>query len=546
MLKTIILGILSSIFFVLPLQAQNVTVHTDKSFYVTGEVIWYKLYLPSEYEDINTTFKMVVSDSNGDVIDSYFHNLVGDDVTGRYAIPFGIGSGYYTWTVAVLDRTDESEKEVFSFSIPIYNDLEKLEKNDVVGVSSTGSLNNELGIRFDEPVYNPGDMVKIGLQTDENIVDFSISVIDESLSRQGYPIVHQTNTKLENSVLANLENGLFFKGTAKDKSGKGKRMNQLGVYEGALNKMHLVRTNENGDFTMTLPEAQGPRAYQFAGYISNEAKDLDISLRTNTSSKKSDPILVNDQIMEYLADSRMRKKIHQFYSVLEYEISEASVPNKKEEIKPDKSYDFKEYVQFKNMGEFFNEIISAPLKFEIDGENVKATILDSEGFKRFNQLGASSNFVFEPVFIVNGKLTKNASYIYKIPFEEISKVDLYLKRKTLAKVVGNFRNYGIAVIHTNNPKFTVPVSDEKNIKIINGVQVPSSFDKMKSLSLDMPQLRSVVYWNPQVVDGAGVTSPFAFKATDDIGTFKVNIVARTSNGNIISGSETYSTERVSN
>ena len=37
----------------------NVTVHTDKPYYVSGEVIWYKLYLPEAFSNVEATFKTV-------------------------------------------------------------------------------------------------------------------------------------------------------------------------------------------------------------------------------------------------------------------------------------------------------------------------------------------------------------------------------------------------------------------------------------------------------------------------------------------------------
>ncbi len=524
---------------------QDVVVHTDKPYYVTGEMIWYKIYLPTAFSEVETTFKMVVTDPSGKNINSYFHQLEGDDIIGRYAIPFGSSTGHYTWSLALLDRSSMEEKVLTSFSVPIYNDLEKVEKNGAtVGPSGTNNT-NQINLRFDKNEYAPGEVVRLGLTSQQNIVDYSISVVDEGLVGIEFNNLYtQTRTpQINNLASASFEKGLYIQGEAKDESGNGKRMNQLGMYDGAINQMHLARTDDNGKFTVTIPDIEGARAYQFAGYVSNEADNLDINLTSNISISNNDPVVINDQVKNYIENSITRKKIHQFYSVLEYEFEEEQIKTKKENVKPDMSYDFTEYVQFKNLGEFFNEIISAPLKFEIDGENVEASMYDSEGFKRFNQLGATSNFIFDPLFIVNGKLTKDASFVYKIPFEEIEKVDLYVQRKSLAEIVGNFRNYGIGVIHTKNPNFTVPVEDQKNIKLINGVQQQLSFDEMKSLSLDMPQLRPLVFWNPQISGGKGINSPLTFKATDDVSTFRVNVVARTDSGSVIRGTGTYNTAR---
>lgn len=522
----------------------DVTVHTDKPYYVAGEVIWYKLYLPDAFAQVEASFKMIVSDASGDKVDDYFINNSGSQIVGYYRIPFGSKSGIYDFTLAGLNMTNMSQDLISQFNVPVYNDLEKLELNTNAIVQNGSMGQNELTIRLNKSEYAPGESVQIGLvSSQDRIVDYSISVVDEGMIGADF-ISNSVSTSQALSIDASqnkYQKGLYVRGKVMNEDGSPKKMNQLGVFDGATNTMHLARSNQAGDFVLTFPELHGERGFQFAGYISNEAQNVNVDVVSDDLRPSGSALVVNEKIIEYLELSRVRKKIYQYYGALEYDLTKTPKKAKKFEIKPDKTYDISKYVQFKNIGAFFNEIISSPLKFEIDGENVKALMFDAEGFKKRNALGSTENFIFDPIFIVNGKLTRDASYIYKLPLDEITTVDLYTSRKTLAKMVGNFRNYGIAIINTSNPKLTVPVKDQMKIKRMTGIQEVATFDGMKSVNKEMPQLRSSVYWNPSISNGAGIGTPLSFKGSDDVSTFNITIVAKTESGAILKGSTSYTT-----
>ena len=524
---------------------ENTSIHLDKPYYVPGEIIWYNMYLPNEFAEVEATFKIIIADDQGKKVDSYFVNNSGNQLGGHYRIPYGTESGYYGMTVAALDQNDLNQDLLVQFSIPIYNDLEGVEEVEGANFQNTAnSTDQSINIRVSKTQYAPGEDVQIGIVSDEKITNYSISVVDAGLLGESLTSnsIQSKSIDLSQLSAAQYKKGIYIQGQTTTKEGAPKKMNQLGVYDGASNEMHLARSNTEGIFSLSLPETQGDKSYQFAGYVSNEAQELNVDLNPDQTPAQSNELVVTSEVANYLQASKIRKKIYQYYETLEYDLPRIVEKVSKKEVKADKNYDMSKYVQFTSVGNFFDEIISSPLQFEIleDGK-VKALMYDAEGFKRFNSLGTPENFIFDPIFIVNGKLTRDATYIYSLPLDEVESVDLYTSRKNLAKLVGNFRNYGIAIINAKNPNLTVPINDEKGIKDINAIQPAESFENLKSLSVDMPQLRSLVYWNQNISDGTGIAKPLVFKGSDDVSTFQVTVVARTESGKVISGSNTYTT-----
>jgi len=65
-------------------------IHLDKSFYVSGEIIWYKLYLGKEFKDKSATIKAVVATPKGKTLNQDFFKTAGNTyLQGHYKIPFG-------------------------------------------------------------------------------------------------------------------------------------------------------------------------------------------------------------------------------------------------------------------------------------------------------------------------------------------------------------------------------------------------------------------------------------------------------------------------
>ena len=106
----------------------NCVLHWDKAFYVTGEVAWYKLYLPKQFDAQPITIKVTVSNASGNEVDYFFLKSEGKTyVEGYYKIPFDQAAGLYNFAFSGVYTGNNLETNLAEITIPIYNDLQPVQ-----------------------------------------------------------------------------------------------------------------------------------------------------------------------------------------------------------------------------------------------------------------------------------------------------------------------------------------------------------------------------------------------------------------------------------
>jgi hypothetical protein len=77
--------------------AEKVYIHYDKSYYVTGETIWFKAYLYSDGKpsSLSNTFYLQLSDNKGRVLISQKYPVMGAVIKGNINIPDSLAAGNY-------------------------------------------------------------------------------------------------------------------------------------------------------------------------------------------------------------------------------------------------------------------------------------------------------------------------------------------------------------------------------------------------------------------------------------------------------------------
>ena len=520
--------------------------------------MWYKVYLPSYFSGNEVAVRILVTDGKGTKKDSYFIQSEGKNyLENYYRFPFDMASGIYQFHFITFTKITEREISLTRFEVPFYNDPAPIDKQKAAPATlpvNTGSAivnsNLQLHISTDKEVYAQGADIQLGLSiTDASgarqAAYYSISVVDEEMIGShwiGNTISQTSTSHVNKDVLHYLDNSVYVRGQVADADGQPKRLKQLGVYDGQNNNMFLVATNDNGDFFVFLPEMYGNRHLQFAGYISNEIQDISVELNSDKQRKAATRLVYDENVLGYIELGRKRKKIYQNFKALEYDLEYAKVENELRNVKPDKVYDISKYVSFVSVGAFFDEIISAPLSFSQNGEKITARMFDPEAYRRANRgRNASENFPLDPVFIIDGKMTRNANHVYSMDLNGVTTIEIYNSRPAISQLFGNFRNYGVVKINTSLPDVTIPAADQEDIHAFNGIQPKASYYNMKSLKADIPNLRPLAYWNPDVTSDGQQDALLTFPATEDASTFRIVVVGQTAKGDIVKGAKTFRT-----
>jgi len=287
----------------------------------------------------------------------------------------------------------------------------------------------------------------------------------------------------------------------------------------------------------------GRGALQIAGYLYEEVADTDISLYQDKTVASDIPVTAayDESISNYLQVSNERKRIYQHFNQLENDLEIADYTKKRQVVKPNKSFKVKEYVAFESVGKFFDEILGSQLNFIKQDGKAKARMFNPESNKN---AGKNADYYFprSPVFIIDGQMTKDADYIYNLTLDNIDVIDLYYDWRDITKQFGTFGDFGYVVIKTSRADVGLPDSDRQDIVSYSGLQPMVSYPiQVSTEDRKVPQLKPLVYWHPQLSVAKSKDSTVKFTSSDDVSTFRVVVVARTKDGQVLTATTDYST-----
>lgn len=544
----LVIVFLQSVLFA-QLIAQNQSyVHLDKSFYVTGEVIWYKLYLPSFMEGSEAVIKSTLVNASGDNVSYHFNATEAKtSVSGYFKLPFDMNSEIYSIVFSGTRGKDFPQETFAEIHLPIYNDLEttqlSAEDQDVV-LPDYNKLSNstDLSIEVDlsKEQYNCREHVAASVQVrDANgnpvNADLSISVIDADLYDGEYQIPAVFEGSEVDRGAKPFVNKPYVKG-AYSRGTRNKLLNNeiIGAYSSSENKLfYAVPNSTTGNFHVEFAAFKNSKPIQFIHHVESD-DELNIEL-AKVGSPNTKQLVYNKAVLDYLELSRQRKKLFQRYSTLETNL----VPEENvvvfNEFKKNKTFDITEYKSFDNLASFLKEV-STPLRMRIKDDSYEGAMYMPSSKKDY-----SSYAEHDPLYIVNGYITRNSDFIGKLDLENIKELSMMYEPKDIRSEYKIFGGNGVVNLKINSKDIVLPEEDQKKIYNLSGFQadtpypefIPSEFDD------NQPFFRPQLYWNSSLsTDGSG-NADFGFFQSDDISTFVIEVVAKTSDGKIATTQKTY-------
>lgn len=526
--------------------SEKCVVHLDKSFYVTGEIMWYKIYLPTAFKDKSLTIRATLLDKSGDLQHSSFLKTAGKTYAqGYYSIPYEQTSGMYLLRFSCINQAKKELVTLVDAVIPIYNDLEARAVNvantkSVKQVTSSHQIPNELDIS----ISLPKNIIKAREQVQPQILvkdkqgktvaaNLSISVTDAELVKR--TIVGnsslQSGLTLDNRLIDVFNNKIYIKGWTKNAEGNPHSARILGAYNANRDAIIYTKSNEEGAFFLAVEDFYGEQNFQFLG-DPNEYEKIK-AINQNSFDIESLPILPsNPAIDKYLQLSRQRKKIFQFYTMLESKLELASYQENKKPIRPDASFISKEYEDFEFMSIFFKENLT-PLRFQFQDQD--STYI-AKMYNPKNDSQYDKFFRTKPLIIVDGLATRNGDFLARMRMSDVEKVELLYDLKKLNKQYKIFGSGGVTKVTTYDKIESLPVFEANNTITINGIQKAANFPVFDPSSINnnrfQPFFRPQLYWNPLLEvkkDGSGT---FSFFQSDDRSTFIIRVVAQSEDGSI--------------
>ncbi len=519
-------------------------VHLDKAFYVTGEVMWYKIYLPAASREQPFTIRVSLLRANGREVDYFYLNTEGKTYAeGYYKVPFNFQSGAYTLLFSARESQRKRPVTLADVTVPIYNDLQSLPKNIMVSEAPSERFSDDEAADADELRVNI-TLNKDTLQSREE-VRVQVAVTDQ----QGRPVRANLSASITDWALAgtqtmrqpavtagypmpaaSLARDIYFSGEVTDSLNNSLQDHLLGAFAPEDWSLTYAAMGNGRDFALQLPPFYGERQIQFISY---PAEDIDITLETALTKKTEAQLPYTKGIIEYLTLSRQRKKIFQLYTDLEFNLNPERIANSTEKPAPDRELVVATYEAFEDVFTFLREI-STPVAMKY----IRKT--DTYDALMYNP-AKQAFFPEEPLFVVDGKLTRDADFVARLKMEPIDRIDLYFD---FGKLFTNYQvmaSSGIISLESQNLDLPVPDADAEDIFNVNGLQYPAAFPvfKPENVNANQPFFRPQLYWNPVIETDANGRADFTFHQSDDVSTFRIQVVAQDEQGNIGKGSREY-------
>ena len=519
----------------------NCIIHLNKSFYVSGEVLWYKIYLPETFRQQDVSFEIKFVNQQGLLVnDICLKNEGKTYLHGHYKLPFTIPSGQYHLLLFGTAKETKKLVRLANISIPIYNDLQKnpisetTETAEAITAQQVPNLGKlQITLTYPDKVHKREKMVgQISVKdASGNRVKATISVSVKDLLLSG-------TSALPNLIVAPitdisptaLKKKLAIKGFLNTSSGATVKSNLLGYYSSKEQLFKYNRTDDQGYFLIEFEEFYGHKPIQFIDY---ESMDRQVVFQQEFEVGKITPLPYNKTIANYLQLSQLRKKAYQYYDT-----QECSVEQPLENFTPTEWTDYRRiaiqtYDAFKDLPTFCTEVQSA-LNFQLTKEAIYKA-----GFqvKRYGDYERNPR---PPLFIIDGKLTRNADFVARIALPKIKYLDVFSDLKKLRKQFGPIGQYGTAIIQTKQGNTQLRESDEKNIFDISGYQRVVNFPMLPpDTTTAQPTLRPQIYWHPTLETDATGKVNFSFFQSDDLGTFQIEVVVQSESGEMGYGSWVY-------
>jgi hypothetical protein len=505
--------------------------HVNKSFYTTGEVVWFNYFLPDQFAEQTAIVEAVLSDRAGDIVDRfYLKNNKTASVNGYYKIPFTLDSGWYR--LSMLSTGDQA-MVLANVTFPIYNDLSALPEeanlttNMAVKDLAAGTMT--VSIELEQSSYSPRDLVRGTLQVrDQNgnpvATNLSLSVQDAKLTKNTLFDIGKAPTTLADRIVV--------EGTLLNPQGQPMRASVLGMYAGLENRIYYSSADDAGRFDFDPPVFYDNYPVQFVGY-QFEHTEITIDLDERKMPAISATLTYPKAVQNYLALSRQRKKVFQIYNSLETQLKPEKVDIDVQELNTDMSYDIDEYESFEFVHDFFGELIT-PLKFIYQ----KDSTYIAELYNPTGRTSSNTKLSGAPLFIIDGKLTRDANFVARMDMDYIETIELMYRTDNLRSKFNAIGRSGVIKITTNLKDVPISEGERDDVFILPGLQRTAAFPTFDA-STQQPIFLPHLYWNPEITTNKSGKAEFSFYQSDDISSFVIHAIGKGKNGQYGQGSVQY-------
>lgn len=543
--------VFSQFTFAKPPQPEKLYVHLDKSFYVAGESINFKVYFLNKNKIESELVHVEIVDSKNLVHINQILNISNNSASGKFILPLSFEEGNYLFRCYTAWNINFGNNFIFNKIIPVFNEWKdensifqdaSLIERDTNKYSTDGSNGIVLKIMNTDPI-SAGDSIHVEIDvTDNQQANLSMSVIDLNLidpKKTDYNSDYFVNLRsAENNIeiIYNPEKSIFIQGKVFDISTNQPVTSRVLSIYNVQNAGFSRLMSIEGDFSFELPVFTGDADLQIINMNPFEDKVMVV---------KQQPLISNDLATPFSNEAERTPEVknYLYYSKLRRQIDEVFFIENKDSLQlrsasilpfiPDRSYDMEKYRMLKNLEDFVRQGVINATSYKEDGQTK---------LKLFN-IETKQYFMTKPWLIVDNHFVFNDSLAYNIPFNHLKRVDIFITNKTIFKYFEPIMiQGGVIAVYTKNDILADYIQNTPNTLSISGIPA-ESFRKVNntavSISEEMPEFNPVIYWNPEISTDANGKTRFSFPTNNVTGNCLIQIQGIDKNGRPIEGKAIY-------
>ncbi len=259
--------------------------------------------------------------------------------------------------------------------------------------------------------------------------------------------------------------------------------------------------------------------------------------RTQVTENNSVPLFfLTKEMRQYVEKQRIRKRIVRDY--FEANKTGNQIPSESElteHFQVDDKRIMKDFLPFADMRDIIREILpNVKLRKNKKINKQELVIYDRESFTHTRK----------PVFMIDGVLEFNQEIFLNLDVDNIASIEVARSKKNTT-IFGPYGWGGMIIIHTYDNHYRSKSRPNFTSLEIEGFHEPSPFPIPNTHEMDsaVPDLRSLIYWDPEIVTNEKGEAVITFYTSDELGPFKISVEGITSTGTPVSINRSFNVKR---
>ncbi len=542
-------------------------VHFDKKFYLAGEDLWYSVYFTNPAFRQSNIVHAELFDPDGKIVNKQMLAVKNDKAIGDFALSPNLKEGYYLFRVYTHWNLNFSPQEIYQKYIPVYEfasaDREVLSTNhEWVKPSELSELPQQLVVvRSNKASYAPREDIQLFIETDPLVrmnVKASISILNQKfVDYEQMPRITTDARKLDLNKMRIDPNKKIEPEKDMYKSFKIQNpVDRQGVKSSFIagyvrqTKQRIISQTDNGivnirfdafyDSSVVQLFDANPFVVEYLPIVTEQPSNVPIE----RPIVRQGPPPLTPEVAQYIEFYKKRFHLNNLFANLSnMRAGQPELVSAK--LTPTFTYKLDDYIAFESIDRFIKEGIkgvkikkypdyvpSVRNRTESDKLNILLQNLPRPSFYfklYIPNLNHKEKIVRRnPLLIVNNYLTYNADAILRMDIDNLKTVELFTEVANLPMQFGPIGNYGVMNFETKDGETSPEIVNTTNNIKVKGFYLPRKFKLpphqgfAKGVSR-VPNLRPMIYWNPDLNFSHQLSLQLTFSANDVPGSYLVKL-----------------------